>query len=203
MLPEPENSQDESTKKPVVSEDPKTPAEPTKVEAKPEEPQVQEDEPVEPAKENFVPYTELKKERERRKKLQAQLDSLQLSSAPEPENEPLQEDDIRQEIRELKLDKLTNQYPELEDKRIELDEFLEDNSNYSLEDAVDLFRIRRGLVNQSTSEPKGLESPTSGPKDTTTVAGYTPQEVREMREQNFRQYHKLLMEGAFNNVKWD
>lgn len=197
---------DESQTQPVVSEDvqpPEQPSEPAPASAvEPEEPaETAAPQPTPPK--GYVPYADLKKERERRKELQTQLDSLQSSGAPEEEETVEPTDDvatIRQEIRELKLDKLVQQFPELNDKRAELDDYLEENSSLSLERAVNLFRLEAGLIGGSPERP-GLETPTGGPK-TAPTSGYTPEQVEEMRKNNYRLYQKLLAEGKFDHVRW-
>jgi len=195
MFPDPENAQDESQKKPEVSEDLKTPEEP-KGEPK-EAPKEEKEVPK-----GYVPYIELKKERERRKELEAQLQQSDETEEVEVEDNYVPPStDLEKEVRELRLDKVAGQYPDLESKRVELDEFIEDNPNYSLEDAVDLFRVRRGLVGGSEPEPQGLESPTAGPKE--TPSGYSPEDMEEIRQNDFRKYLKMSQEGAFDNVKFD
>lgn len=204
MLPEPENSQDESTKKPEVSEDPKTPeksVEPDKSE--PEQPKVKEEPPKEAstAPEGFVHRRERDKWKKKAKAAEAKLENQDNSSVLTDEEPAEIPQSYQQEIRELKLDKLVNKHPELEGRRDELDEYVEENPSQSLEDSVDLFRVRNDLVGQTqVEEPTGLETPTAGPK-APTASKYSAQDIEEMRQNDYKKYHELNMQGAFDDTE--
>jgi hypothetical protein len=150
-----------------------------------------------------VPYSRFKEVSKKNKELEKELQDLKASSTSEEEavveKEP--DDNLRQEIRELKMDKYLNQYPELNDKREELDDFLESKSSLPLEDAIDLFRARYGLI--STPNRKGLEKVVAGSK-TAPTPRWTLEQIDELRMKDERQYLKLMESGAFDETlkKW-
>jgi len=147
----------------------------------------------------YVPYSDLKRERQRRKEAEARLQNLESSETPnedyaEPESTKLSS--LEREVRDLKLDKLVSQF-DLGDKRNELEEYLEDNSDISLDRAVNLFRIERNLIGEAKPPRKGLESPVQGPK-AAPKARYSFQEIEDMRINNTRLYQKLLRDGVLD-----
>lgn len=198
MLPDAEASQEETPKqesetKLDVSEDTKT--------QEVQESEVKEDEPKKPEQtqppKGYVPYADLKKERERRKKAESELETLQ-SSEPEvePEPSPVEDSDLQRKVKELELDNKLSKHPDLDDKRDEVEEFIEDHPNYTLDDAIDLFKVRTGISDKP--EPVGLESPNGGSKEVPT--GYTAEEIEEMRKNDYRKYQKLLLAGKLDKV---
>lgn len=176
--------QGESQTQPDVSEDTNTQPETVQ--------DIQEDKPPK----GYVPYADLKKERERRKAAEAKLQET--PSEPVEYQQPIQDDDIRNEIKEMRIERLLNKHPEVEAERAEFEDFVDEHPEYSLEDAVDLFRVRKGLIGKPR---KGLEAPTAGPK-TPPKPGFTAQEVEEMRKNEPRKYQKLLLEGKFDKIKF-
>ena len=156
--------------------------------------------PTETVPPGFVPYSRFKEVNKRAKELEQELENFKTSTPPE---EPEQEDtsSLRREIQELKMDKYLTKYPELNDKREELDDFLEQNSSLALDRAITLFRAENGFMTTQL-ERKGLEKVVAGPK-TAPSAKYTSEEIEDMAKNNHRKYIKLVKEGAFDDVvKW-
>src|SRR3990167_265005 len=144
--------------------------------------------PTETVPPGFVPYSRFKEVNKRAKELEQELENFKTSTPPE---EPEQEDtsSLKKEIQELKMDKYLTKFPELNDKREELDEFLDENSNLPLDRAITLFRAEHGLM---TAQParKGLEKVVGGPK-TAPSAKYTLEEIEKMAIDEPRKYVKL------------
>lgn len=156
--------------------------------------------PTETVPEGFIPRYRFNEVTKRNKELERELENFKSSTTPE---EPEQEDEssLKKEIQELKMDKYLTKFPELNDKREELDEFLDENSNLSLDRAITLFRAENGLM---TAQPprKGLEKVVGGPK-TAPSAKYTLEEIEKMAIDEPRKYIKLSTSGAFDDVvKW-
>lgn len=148
----------------------------------------------EPKVSNSVPYSRFKEVNERNKELEEQLKALQVSEAPEEvieEPNPL-EDKVTKLEREIYL----NRFPDLTDKRDELEAFLEEKSGMDLKDAVTLFRAEHGLVGQAR---KGLEKTTAGPK-TAPAPRFTLEEIETMRVNNPDKWMKHNLAGDFDGI---
>ena len=93
---------------------------------------------------------------------------------------------------EKNLEKLYNQYPLLREKAEEFKEFRKaEHPRAKLESVVKLYLAENGLL-----EPvrKGLERPTGGPKIPPT-SGMTAEDVKTLRQTNFKKYQEMLMKG--------
>lgn len=91
------------------------------------------------------------------------------------------------------------EYPVLEDKWTEFNEYLAEpeNAGMALKTAAKSFLIENGL--SITTKRKGLEKPTGGDK-TPKPQGYTFEQMKNLRENDWDKYNKLLKEGAFDKV---
>jgi len=93
---------------------------------------------------------------------------------------------------ERDLERLYNQYPLLKEKANEFNEYRSaEHPRAKIESVAKLFLVENGLL-----EPKrkGLESPTGGPR-TPLTSGMTAEDVKTLRETNFRKYQELLLKG--------
>jgi chromosome segregation ATPase len=187
MLPVPEDV------KPVIEDvktEPKSP-EPT------EQPSEEEQEQPKGSKTPETQlYKSLREEREKRKELEQRLEVLEEGSSPKEESA----ESLQQNILELKLDKFVAQYSALEDKREELNEYIEENSNIPLDKAVNLFRLEKGLIETQPTR-KGLEKATAGPKEAPKPK-WTPEEIDHMREHEPRKWEKLIDSGVLDDQGW-
>lgn len=205
MLPDPSQTE------PVVSEDPNpAPVEEVVDESQPEAPP----EPAKPPK-GYVPHEALleerrirKEEARLRKEAEAKLHSLS-SSTPSDEVEDDEvveevEDDetLNQRVKRLEKENLFMRHPELSDKKDEFEEFLTENPEYPLESAAKVFKAEHGLYPAAPARP-GLERGTGGPK-TAPQSGFTPAQLKELRENHPRKYLEYIQTGRLkpNEVNW-
>ena len=97
--------------------------------------------------------------------------------------------------RDLTLERLQAKYPILKDKAGEFEEFRSDSENkgMNLATAAKAFLVEKGLLE---SEPlrKGLEKPTGGGQ-TIPEPTYSVEEVRDMMENDYPRYEKLVKDG--------
>ena len=143
-----------------------------------------------------VPYSRFKQEIQKRQELEKQLENFQASSAPEEVEVETEENPLAQKVRELEMNSYLRDYPELADQRADLDAYLEENSNLSLEQGVKLFRAELGIAAPAR---KGLEKVVAGPK-TAPAPRYSKEEVDSMRVNDPDKWMKLTNAGAFDDV---
>lgn len=96
---------------------------------------------------------------------------------------------------EKNLERLYNQYPLLREKASEFNEYREANHpRAKLESVVKLFLVENGLL-----EPvrRGLESPTGGPRVPVSDK-MTQEDIKNLRETDFRKYSDMLKKGLIN-----
>ena len=95
----------------------------------------------------------------------------------------------------MTLERLQAKYPILKDKAGEFEEFRSDSENkgMNLATAAKAFLVEKGLLE---SEPirKGLEKPTGGGQ-TIPEPTYSVEEVRDMMENDYPRYEKLVKDG--------
>lgn len=86
-------------------------------------------------------------------------------------------------------------HPEMADKWQEFEDFrqLPDNHGMNMNTAAKAFRIEK-LLETGLPPRKGLEQPTGGDK-TPPTTGMTADDVRTLRETNFKLYQKKLLAG--------
>ena len=143
----------------------------------------------------------LKEERARRKELEEQLNNNATNPAEDEifsdEGKALKKqlDDLQlkfnQQEDEKELQKVHSQFPDVKELSAEFDEFRKDYPRHKLENVAKLFRAEKGLL-----EPvrKGLEQPTGGTR-TPMTSGMTADDVKTLRETNFKKYQEMLMNG--------
>lgn len=134
---------------------------------------------------------------ERAKKAEAQLEALH-SDPTEPEQE---DSSLAEKVKFLEKRELYRDNPELNDKKDEFEEFLE-NNNYSLEDAATIFKAR--YLTDVPQTRTGLERPTAGPKVAPKTQP-TVEELRQLRQDNPRKYDDLLRSGQIkpSQMTWN
>jgi hypothetical protein len=144
----------------------------------------------------------LQKEREEKRALEAQLKALQET----PQSNEVFSDEgllLKREIDALKqaqaqkdeqiaLSGLQSQFPAIKDKAAEFENFRSENPGMRLETAAKAFLVENDLFEKPAR--KGLESQSGGgrvaPKE-----GMSAEDVKDLRNNNFRKYAQLLREG--------
>ena len=146
----------------------------------------------------------LQEERDRRRKLEEELQSLK-NSTVSSEEEIFSEEGraLKKHITDLEakfaavedeknLDRLYATYPALKEKAAEFNEFrAAEHPRAKIESVAKLFLAENGLMGEPR---KGLEKPTGG----TRVAPsphMTADDVKSLRENDYRKYVKMLQEG--------
>lgn len=144
----------------------------------------------------------LQEEREKRRELEAKLAEFSsMSSDDIVSDEGIA---LRKEIatlnsalsevkQELSKKDILITHPVLKDKWAEFEDFRLDpeNQGMNLRTAAKAFLVEQGLYE---AKRPGLEKPTGGPKQPAPV-GYTADDVKNLRETNFKKYSELLKDG--------
>ena len=91
------------------------------------------------------------------------------------------------------LSALESQYPALKDKRGAFDDFRKDYPRTSLTKVAKLFLSEEGLI-ESPTPRKGLEEATGGSRMPAS-AGMSVEDVKTLRETNYKAYMKAVQEG--------
>lgn len=149
-----------------------------------------------------VLLTSLKEEREKVQRLENELKILKDSPAsPEvttEEGKALQKkiDEGNARIDALTTDNLRKdlymQYPALKDKSADFEKYLADpdNEGMSLQTAAKAFMVENNIPVRRL----GLEKPTGGDRQPPST-GMTVEDIRILRETNFKKYQELLKKG--------
>lgn len=189
---------------PVVNQEPTTPAsEPIiKKEEVIQAPAVQAGDKTDP---NLL-LKSLQEEREKRRIAEQELETFKSSALSESEEDVFSDEGkvLKKEIGALKSElsevksELTKKdlliaHPILKDKMAEFEEFRSDpeNKGMNLRTAAKAFLVENGLLDVSR---KGLEKPTGGQR-VPMSSGMTADDVKTLRETNFKKYQELLMKG--------
>lgn len=146
----------------------------------------------------------LRKEKEKRRELEAELarrDSVTIDEPISDEGKYLksQIDTIAQKLAEeekrKQLEALQSSFPALKDKSAEFEAFRSDpeNAGMKLETAARAFLVERDLLTPTTPR-KGLEQNSGGTR-TVPKEGLTPEEIKDLRVNNFRKYSDMVRAG--------
>lgn len=142
----------------------------------------------------------LKKERETRRALETENQSLKTTpppagSTPHPSAEDTQALNARIEALEKEGARkdLFLEFPELKDHSVEFEKYLADPENIgmSMKTAARAFLVENGL---SGTRRMGLEKPTGGDRQP-PATGMTVEDIKVLRETNFKKYTELLEKG--------
>ncbi len=144
----------------------------------------------------------LKKEREKRRLLEEELQTLKSSTSSEDifsdEGKALKNQISTLEARvalaeeEKNLEKLYSQFPVLRDKAEEFNTFRQaEHPRAKMESVAKLFLVENGLLD---APRKGLEKPTGGQR-TPSTSGMTADDVKTLRQTNFKKYQEMIMKG--------
>jgi hypothetical protein len=101
-------------------------------------------------------------------------------------------DKINQLEEEKSLEKLYSEYPVLREKSEEFKEFRKtEHPKAKMESVAKLYLVENGFYEQPR---KGLEKPTGGTR-TPMTSGMTADEIKTLRETNYKKYSEMLMKG--------
>jgi hypothetical protein len=138
---------------------------------------------------------------ERAKKAEARAKELEALTEPivplDTSDENLSE--IRRELAEVKATQakrdVLDAYPILKDAWNDFESFRADpeNQGMSITTAAKAFLIEKDLLTET--KRKGLEKNTGGGKRAVPSTGTTAEEVKNLRDNNYREYTKRLMRG--------
>ena len=140
----------------------------------------------------------LREERERRRLLEERVVQLESSvSSESTDNSTEDMGQLRTELSEIKskLNKreILDSYPVLKEIWQEFEEFRDnpDNKGMNLKTSAKAFLVEKGLLEPSR---KGLEKGTGGTRVPMST-GMTTEEIKKLRETNYRKYEDMLMKG--------
>lgn len=142
-----------------------------------------------------------REEQERAEQLEKELLAFKNADteAESEEGRKLKEEikNLANEISSIKeqneLSQLMSQFPALKDKKGEFDEFRKDYPRTGLAKVAKLFLSENGLIDNPQPR-KGLEDATGGTRQPISQ-GMTAEEVKSLRETNFKGYMKAIQEG--------
>lgn len=163
-------------------------------------------EPVKPG-EKTDPALLLKSlQEERRKRQEMEAEIARLQTASNLVTEPISDEGrfLKREIdsvkdklavteRENQLLKLQGDYPVLRDKSAELEAYMAENPGMKLETAAKAFLAENGLL-EPAKPRKGLEPEVGGGRQPVST-GMTPDEVDDLRVNNYNEYARRIRAG--------
>jgi len=191
----------------VVNQEPLTEA-PISEDVKTQEPEVKPTEEVKPkaqAGDKTDPNLLLKSlqgEREKRRLLEEELETLKSSALSEDEVFSDEGKALKKQITALtekinsieedkNLQAVYSQYPVLREKSEDFDTFRAEYPRTKLGNVAKLYLAENGLLEPTR---KGLEKTTGGPRIPMT-SGMTADDVKKLRETNFKKYQDMLSKG--------
>ena len=199
-----ENMENKDT---VVNQEPLTEA-PISEDVKTQEPEVKTTEEVKPkaqAGDKTDPNLLLKSlqgEREKRRLLEEELETLKSSALSEDEVFSDEGKALKKQITALtekinsieedkNLQAVYSQYPVLREKSEDFDTFRAEYPRTKLGNVAKLYLAENGLLEPTR---KGLEKTTGGPR-TPISSGTTAEDAKILRETNFKKYQEMLSKG--------
>lgn len=142
-----------------------------------------------------------------------QISSPSLDEVEEEDEDPLLSDEgktLKKEITEVKskvsniekdaeIKKVFGMYPEIKEKEAEFNEYRDklENLGMPLATAAKAFLAENGLL---PGPRKGLEKTTGGDKQTAPASGMTAKEVKSLRENDFKEYSRLVAEDKLKII---
>jgi DNA repair exonuclease SbcCD ATPase subunit len=162
--------------------------------------QEEEDEESAILKKNRQLFERAKKAEEKAKELESKIQSLEESSddSDYPEENSAELKELRKKLAEIEerseMDRLYSEYPALQERLDEFDEYRHENTGMPLNIAAKAFLVEKELLGQA-NERAGLEPARGGAKTPPQSDGMTSDEVRQLRENNYKEYMKLVRSG--------
>lgn len=135
----------------------------------------------------------LREEREKRRALEERLSTLESSVSSGEDAEYVSKSEFAELKTKLTKAEVLSAHPELKDKWDSFEEFREDpeNKGMSMKTAAKAFLVEKGLLE---TPRKGLEKPTGGQRVPLT-SGMSVEDVKRLRETDFKKYQQMLMKG--------
>lgn len=141
---------------------------------------------------------------ERAKKAELKVKELEEQRRLQNTEPEFDEDDLRSTVKELSMklskieektqfESLYTQYPVLQDKATEFDEYRNANPGMPLATSAKAFLAEHDLLGQPPKR-KGLEKPGGGLR-TPPTGKITSDDAKRLRETNYNEYRKQLMAG--------
>jgi hypothetical protein len=96
------------------------------------------------------------------------------------------------------LSSVQAKYPAIADKMEEFNEFRESYPNANMDSVAKLFLVENDLL-QPKTPPKGLERGSTGPR-TIPKQGMTSEDVKDLRNKDYKKYMEMLMAGKLDNI---
>lgn len=96
------------------------------------------------------------------------------------------------------LSSVQSQYPALVDKLEEFNEFRKSYPGANIDSVAKLFLVENDLL-QPKTPPKGLERGSTGPR-TIPKQGMTSEDVKDLRNKDYKKYSEMLMSGKLDNI---
>lgn len=96
------------------------------------------------------------------------------------------------------LSSVQAKYPAIADKMEEFNEFRESYPNANMDSVAKLFLVENDLLQPKTA-PKGLERGSTGPR-TIPKQGMTSEDVKDLRNKDYKKYMEMLMAGKLDNI---
>ncbi len=158
-------------------------------------------------------YAALQEEREKRRSLEARLEALEVHSQPSypTDTDEVYSDEGKLILNQIKerdakiaaleekevLRDLSSQFPELQGKLAEFNEYRRDFPTAKMESAAKLFLMEQGL-NQPKPKPKGLEGGSGGPRIPESSGAISAAEIDRIRSTQPRLFIKMVREGKID-----
>lgn len=167
----------------------------------PEQDEEEEESESEILKKNRQLFERAKKAEEKAKELELKIQSLE--EAPDDDEEVSEKTtselkELRRKLTEMEekrdLDTLYAEFPVLNQKLDEFDEYRQENPGMPLKTAAKAFLAEKDLLGQTRQNP-GLEPARGGVKTPPSSGKMSADDVKHLRENNFKEYRRLVSEG--------
>lgn len=135
----------------------------------------------------------LHEERAKRRELEAQVENLTSSVPSDTEDLTALRNQLASVQAKQAKTEVLETYPQLKEMWQDFEQFRDDpdNKGMNLRTAAKSFMVEKGLLEP---QRKGLEKPTGGTR-TPTPTGMSMEDVKHLRETNFRKYSEMVQNG--------
>lgn len=151
-------------------------------------------------KKNRQLFERAKKAEEKARELEKKLELKEKSDEDDGDDDDSASEElsaIKKRMAEMEeqaqLEKLYAQYPDILERVDDFDTYRQENPGMSLQTAAKAYLVDKGLTGQT--ERKGLEPARGGVKTQPEQGTMTADEVRNLRETNFKEYRRLVSSG--------
>ena len=122
-----------------------------------------------------------------------ELENLNIEVPSDPEEEFVRKSEFDEVKHKLNKAEVIEFHPQLKELWSDFETFRSDpdNKGMNMKTAAKAFLVDKGLLEP---QRQGLEKPTGGPR-TPVSTGMTSEDVKHLRETNFKKYEEMLMKG--------